>query len=174
MLEELGLIPALRIFIEGFSQRSGMHVRLEAPESCPKLANGLEITVFRVVQEGLTNVRRHSGSLTADVRLKLNSGELRLSVENETTGGLLWGNPLSNRPSSESVCAVCRSAFNSSGDISAFISARSEPSWKPFSPSRRRQGKRENPHPGSEPRCSRAYDGNLSPMVQRARHEASG
>jgi signal transduction histidine kinase len=93
MLEELGLIAALRIFIEGFSQRSSMRVHLEAPDSCPKLATWLETTVFRVVQEGLTNARRHSGSSTADVRLKVNSTELRLSVENETTGELLWDQP---------------------------------------------------------------------------------
>jgi PAS domain S-box-containing protein len=93
MLEELGLIAALRIFIEGFSQRSSMRVRLESPDSCPKLATRLETTVFRVVQEGLTNARRHSGSSTADVRLKVSSTELRLSVENETTGELLWDQP---------------------------------------------------------------------------------
>ena len=90
MLDELGLVPALRIFIEGFTQRSGMHVRLDAPEPCPKFPKELEITVFRVVQEGLTNVRRHSGSVTADVRLRLEAGELRLSVENEATSELLW------------------------------------------------------------------------------------
>lgn len=93
MLEELGLIAALRIFIEGFSQRSSMRVHLESPDSCPKLATRLETTVFRVVQEGLANARRHSGSSTADVRLKVSSTELRLSVENETTGDLLWDQP---------------------------------------------------------------------------------
>jgi signal transduction histidine kinase len=93
MLEEIGLIAALRIFIEGFSQRSGMHVRLEAPESCLKLATVLETTIFRVVQEALTNARRHSGSSTADVKVRLNPTELRLSVENETTGDLLWDQP---------------------------------------------------------------------------------
>lgn len=93
MLEELGLIAALRIFIEGFSQRSGMYVRLDAPDSCPKLGTRLETTVFRVVQEALTNARRHSGSSTADVRLKVNPAELRLRVENETTGDLLWDRP---------------------------------------------------------------------------------
>ena len=90
MLDELGLISALRIFIEGFSQRSGMHVHLEAPDLCPKLARQLEITVFRVIQEALTNARRHSGSSTAEVKLRINPTELRLSVENETTGDLLW------------------------------------------------------------------------------------
>jgi signal transduction histidine kinase len=85
MLDELGLAPALRIFFEGFSQRSGMQVRLDVPDPWPKLPKELELTLFRIVQEGLTNVRRHSDSATVEVRLKLDSDKLRLSVENETT-----------------------------------------------------------------------------------------
>jgi signal transduction histidine kinase len=92
MLDELGLVSALRIFIEGFSQRSGMHVHLEAPVS-PKLPTQLESTVFRVIQEALTNARRHSGSSTADVKLRTTETELKLSVENETARDLLWGQP---------------------------------------------------------------------------------
>jgi two-component system, NarL family, sensor kinase len=90
MLDELGLISALRIFIQGFAQRSGMHVHLDAPESCPKLPTQLETTLFRVVQEGLTNARRHSGSTRAEVKLRVTPREVRLSVENDTTGELLW------------------------------------------------------------------------------------
>jgi two-component system NarL family sensor kinase len=90
MLDELGLVSALRIFIEGFSKRSGMHVHLEAPVSRPKLPTQLESTVFRVIQEALTNARRHSGSSTADVKLRTTPTELKLSVENETTRDLLW------------------------------------------------------------------------------------
>src|SRR5437868_8318205 len=86
MLDELGLMSALRILIEGFARRSSMHVRLDAPDSFPTLPRQLEITLFRLVQEGLTNARRHSGSSTAEVKLKMNATELRLSVENETTG----------------------------------------------------------------------------------------
>jgi signal transduction histidine kinase len=93
MLDELGLVSALRIFIEGFSQRSGMHVHLEAPVSRPKLPTHLENTVFRVIQEALTNARRHSGSSTADVKLRTTQTELKLSVENETTH-LLWDQPV--------------------------------------------------------------------------------
>jgi two-component system NarL family sensor kinase len=93
MLDELGLVSALRIFIEGFSQRSGMHVHLEAPVSRPKLPTQLESTVFRVIQEALTNARRHSGSSTADVKLRTTETELKLSVENETARDLLWGQP---------------------------------------------------------------------------------
>lgn len=93
MLDELGLVSALRIFIEGFSQRSGMHVHLEAPVSRPKLPTQLESTVFRVIQEALTNARRHSGSSSADVKLRTTETELKLSVENETTRDLLCDRP---------------------------------------------------------------------------------
>ena len=93
MLDELGLVSALRIFIEGFSQRSGMHVHLEAPVCRPKLPTHLENTVFRVIQEALSNARRHSGSSTADVKLRTTQTELKLSVENETTH-LLWDQPV--------------------------------------------------------------------------------
>ena len=89
MLDELGFVSALGIFVEGFSQRSGMQVRLDLPKGCPKFTKELEITLFRVVQEGLTNARRHSESTTANVSLSFESGELKLFVENETTSKLL-------------------------------------------------------------------------------------
>jgi PAS domain S-box-containing protein len=85
LLDELGLASALRIFVEGFSQRSGIQVRLDLPEPCPRFSKELEMTLFRVVQEGLTNAQRHSGSATGDIRLKLEACELKLTVENETT-----------------------------------------------------------------------------------------
>ena len=85
MLDELGLVSALRIFIEGFSQRSGMRVDFEPPDSYNKLPTDLEITLFHVVQEGLTNAHRHSGSPWAKVRMNLNPAELSISVENEAT-----------------------------------------------------------------------------------------
>jgi signal transduction histidine kinase len=93
MLDELGLVSALGIFVEGFSQRSGMHVRLDLPKACPKFPKELEITLFRVVQEGLTNARRHSDGTAADVSLRFEPNELRLRVENETTSELLPNQP---------------------------------------------------------------------------------
>jgi PAS domain S-box-containing protein len=85
MLDELGLISALRIYIEGFSERSGMHVAFEPPESYNKLPTDLEVTLFHVVQEGLTNAHRHSGSPWAKVRMSLRPTEISVSVENEQT-----------------------------------------------------------------------------------------
>jgi PAS domain S-box-containing protein len=86
MLDELGLVSALRIFIEGFSERSGMKVDFEAPESYNKLPTDLEITIFHIVQEGLINAHRHSGSPWAKVRMSCDPAQISISVENEATG----------------------------------------------------------------------------------------
>lgn len=85
LLDEVGLVSGLRVFIEGFSHRSGMSVDLEVPDSYTKLPNDLEITLFHVVQEGLTNAYRHSRSSWAKVRISVNATEISVSVENETT-----------------------------------------------------------------------------------------
>jgi two-component system, NarL family, sensor kinase len=62
MLEEFGLSDALRWFIRGFSKRSGIDVKLTMSARIERLPSEIEIAVFRVVQEGLANVQRHSGS----------------------------------------------------------------------------------------------------------------
>jgi PAS domain S-box-containing protein len=69
LLDEVGLVSALRWFVEGFSKRSGIEVELELPEDSERLPRPLELVIFRVVQESLTNVHRHSGSATAKIRL---------------------------------------------------------------------------------------------------------
>jgi PAS domain S-box-containing protein len=104
MLDELGLISALRIFIEGFSQRSGMRVDFEPPGSYNKLPTDLEVTLFHVVQEGLTNAHRHSGSPWAKVRMSLNPAEIGITVENETTGA-----PPTNAPQHSKIGVGIRS-----------------------------------------------------------------
>jgi PAS domain S-box-containing protein len=87
MLDELGLVSALRIYIEGFSQRSGMRVDFEASDYA-KLPTEVEVTLFHVVQEGLANAHRHSGSSWAKVRVSAGANEVRISVENETTAAV--------------------------------------------------------------------------------------
>lgn len=86
MLDEVGLLPAIRWFVNGFSQRSGIHVNLELPATLRRLPIELEIAVFRAVQETLTNVHRHSGSATATVRLSSQNGEIQLEVSDEGCG----------------------------------------------------------------------------------------
>jgi len=86
MLDELGLLPALRVYAEGFSKRSGIQVQTELPSTYPQLSRELEMAVFHVVQEGLTNAQRHSASPRAKISLSVSPTGIRVSVENVPTG----------------------------------------------------------------------------------------
>jgi PAS domain S-box-containing protein len=86
MLDEVGLLPAIRWFTNGFSQRSGIGVDLDLPETLRRLPIELEIAVFRALQESLTNVHRHSGSPTAAVSLSVASDSVRLRVTDHGCG----------------------------------------------------------------------------------------
>lgn len=86
MLDEVGLVPAIRWFANGFSQRSGIQINLELPSTLRRLPTELETAVFRVVQESLTNVHRHSGSTTATVRLRPEDDSLHLWVIDQGRG----------------------------------------------------------------------------------------
>jgi PAS domain S-box-containing protein len=83
MLEELGLLATLRIFLEGFSRRSAIQLDVDLPGSLPRTSPDWEMAVFRVVQEGLTNVRRHSRSRTATVRFRVIGDMALVIIENE-------------------------------------------------------------------------------------------
>jgi signal transduction histidine kinase len=69
LLDEAGLVLAVRNFVEGFSKRSGIVVDLDLPPDLERMSDETELALFRVVQEGLTNVSRHSGSATAGIRI---------------------------------------------------------------------------------------------------------
>jgi len=69
LLDEVGLAPALRWYVDGFIKRSGIAVQLRAGADIGRLERDAEIALFRVVQECLTNVYRHSGSKTAEIHL---------------------------------------------------------------------------------------------------------
>lgn len=86
MLDEAGLGPALRTYIEGFSKRSRIAVKLEITEDFGRLRDEIEISVFRLVQECLTNIHRHSGSPTAEIRLIRQQTLLRIEVEDAGKG----------------------------------------------------------------------------------------
>jgi PAS domain S-box-containing protein len=86
LLDEVGLELALIWYAEGFAKRSGITVNVEIAPSIGRLDMEIETALFRVVQECLTNVHRHSGSSTANVRLARENGELRLEVRDEGKG----------------------------------------------------------------------------------------
>src|SRR2546425_9430009 len=89
MLDEVGLASALRWFASGFSKRSQIEIDLEIPESLVRFPRDLEIAVFRIVQETLTNVHRHSGSSTAKINIWRSTNQLRLKVEDQGKGMIL-------------------------------------------------------------------------------------
>jgi PAS domain S-box-containing protein len=86
MLEELGLLYALRDYTRGFSQRSGVDVALDAPAEMSRLSPDTELALFRVVQEALANIQRHSESRDAIVRIVSGSRSIRLEVEDHGRG----------------------------------------------------------------------------------------
>jgi PAS domain S-box-containing protein len=85
-LDYAGIQSALEWYIEGFSKRSKVKVELEVSLGPHRLAEALERTLFRVVQESLTNIFRHSESQTAKVRISLQSGIVRLEVADNGKG----------------------------------------------------------------------------------------
>jgi len=84
LLDEVGLPSALRWYTEGFAERSAIKVDLQVSDGFDRLPQEMEIAIFRVVQECLTNIHRHSGSPTASVRL--NRTDDAVDVEISDTG----------------------------------------------------------------------------------------
>jgi len=69
LLDELGLRSAVEWYVQGFSERSTITTDLEIPKAFGRLSTNLETAIFRIVQECLTNIHRHSGSTTAAIRI---------------------------------------------------------------------------------------------------------
>jgi len=86
LLDEAGLSSALRWYVDGFSQRSGIKVELDMPDDFRRFPGELETAVFRVVQESLTNIHRHSGSPTAKIRVRERDHEVLVDVEDHGKG----------------------------------------------------------------------------------------
>jgi len=86
LLDEVGLSSALRVFLEGFEERSKIKVALEIPNSFERLPQELETAIFRVVQECLTNIHRHSGSRVAAIRVAREGNEVKVEVRDQGKG----------------------------------------------------------------------------------------
>ncbi len=86
MLEEMGLETAIEWHIDGFTKRSGIRVEYEVENEIGRLPRDIEVALFRIFQESLTNVHRHSGSPTAQVRLWLEKGKVILEVQDQGKG----------------------------------------------------------------------------------------
>jgi PAS domain S-box-containing protein len=91
MLEEMGLRSAIPWYLDGFMKRSGIQTSFEVSPELQRLSPDTEIALFRVLQESLTNVHRHSGSPTAEVRLSIDEGEIVLEISDAGKGMKLEG-----------------------------------------------------------------------------------
>jgi len=86
LLDEIGLQSALTEYVKGFAERSGIRVSLDLPDAIERLDRDYELSLFRIVQECLTNIHRHSGSKTASIRIIRDDGAIVLEVRDEGNG----------------------------------------------------------------------------------------
>ena len=86
LLDEVGLAGAVREYADGFAARSGIRVDLELPPRLGRLPIDIETALFRVMQESLANILRHSGSPSASIQFALGPSEIRLDVRDAGRG----------------------------------------------------------------------------------------
>lgn len=97
MLDVEGLAATLKWFGDGFARRSGIQVTFEGDENLGRFPQEIETSVFRIAQEALTNLHRHSGSNRAEIRLRREGSSLRLEIQDfgrgmpPATGGTAHG-----------------------------------------------------------------------------------
>ena len=85
-LDEVGFSSAAKWYVEGFSERSGIQVDVNIPHELERLPGALQLALFRILQESLTNIHRYSHSQSAEIQVELGSGEIRLQVKDYGQG----------------------------------------------------------------------------------------
>ncbi len=99
LLDESGLPSAIEWYVEGFATRSGIGTQLEISRELGRLPRDMETTIFRIVQECLTNIHRHSGSPSAYICVERDSREVRVEVRDRGRGiNPRKGSPSKTRP----------------------------------------------------------------------------
>ena len=86
LLDEAGLTSAASWYVAGFSQRSGIRVNLDLPPRSERVPNNMEIVLFRVLQESLANVHRHSGASNVNIALKKDAQGVIMEVHDDGHG----------------------------------------------------------------------------------------
>jgi PAS domain S-box-containing protein len=86
LLDECGLASALKMYVEGLAERSHIAITLDVAADVGRLPSDMELAIFRLVQECLTNIHRHSGSDTALIRLAREGGSVRTEVQDHGSG----------------------------------------------------------------------------------------
>jgi two-component system, NarL family, sensor kinase len=101
LLDDLGLVSTLKEYAHGFSERSGIETKLFADTNFHRLPQPLEIALFRIVQESLANIQRHSGSASAEIRISQHNLRLTLEVIDHGHGMLMPSNGSGDRLSGD-------------------------------------------------------------------------
>lgn len=86
MMDEAGLSSAARWYLQGFGERSGIKVNLETSDDLDRLPDPIEVGLFRILQEALTNVHRHAGATEAEVRILRDAEQVLLEVRDNGRG----------------------------------------------------------------------------------------
>ena len=86
LLDDLGLVPALRSLVADFGERSGIVTQLAAPLALPQLSEEAELALFRALQEALSNVLRHAGARSVDVGLSVSEAGVMIEVHDDGRG----------------------------------------------------------------------------------------
>jgi signal transduction histidine kinase len=86
LLDEMGLASALSWYVDGLAERSGIRMELDIPEDLGRLPSDTETALFRVVQQGLANIHRHSGSLVARICVRIEAENVTVKICDEGRG----------------------------------------------------------------------------------------
>jgi two-component system NarL family sensor kinase len=86
LLDEIGFSSAAKVFVEGFSERSGIQVNLNIPPEMKRLPGTLELVLFRILQESLTNIHRHAHSQSVAIQVELGANQIALEVRDYGKG----------------------------------------------------------------------------------------
>jgi two-component system NarL family sensor kinase len=86
LLDEAGFESAARWYVDGFAQRGGIHAKLHFPKKMDRLPKSVELALFRILQESLTNVHRHSGSSTVAIDVEVEDEMVTLAVRDGGRG----------------------------------------------------------------------------------------
>jgi signal transduction histidine kinase len=86
LLDDLGLVPALRALAHDFAEQTGLEISFDAPGDLPQVSGETGLALYRALQEALSNVTRHSGATRAEVHLDLLAGQLTLTVRDNGRG----------------------------------------------------------------------------------------
>jgi len=86
LLDEAGIASASRWFVEGFARRSGIEVQCEIPDRMERPPRDCELVLFRILQEGLTNVHRHSAATMAHIKLYRDTEGFHLQIRDDGKG----------------------------------------------------------------------------------------